>query len=99
MEIRNLKLSIDGKSLYTFTVYLPEWHLSLHGCVKKGKKEGTEFICAYSKFDDGQWINHWQFDEEQHKRFIATVRTELKKAMNERGIKDPSEPTQWNVPL
>lgn len=99
MEIRNLKVSTDPKILHTFVIYINEWNLSLYACEKRGKREGTTFICPFSKMDDGQWIDHWAFDEETKTRFMGKVRQLLKDRMNSDGYDAPSVLTQHTIPL
>lgn len=85
MEIRDLKLcASDDKYIVTFKIYLPEQQLTLLACLKKGKRPGTQFICAFCKMiEDDAWVPHWEFDKEIQGSFLGTVRGLLKIAMDE----------------
>lgn len=97
MEIRDLRLANDAKIICTFKIYINELHLTLLACLKRGKKEGSEFVTPFSKGFEGPnigetiWCNHWEFDKDQHARLIPKVKDLLKIEMN--------KTTQDNIPL
>lgn len=103
MEIRDLRLLSDDKIICTFTIYIPEWKLSLLACMKRGKKPGSEFITPFAKsFETSEglkWQSHWEFGKDQQERLIEKVKPMLKEALNREPIESASYGTQEHIPL